>query len=833
MKKQLLFLISILAIVSACEAAKVTRQIIDFDQNWKFKLNDSTINGAQPALNDADWRVLNLPHDWSIESDFGKDFAATPGGGALPGGLGWYRKSFTIDKSDKGKKIFIEFDGIYRDSEVWINGTLLGKRPNGYISFSYDLTPYIKTGSDNLIAVRVDNTKQPNSRWYSGSGIYRHVRLVKTDPVHVNQWGTYVTTPLINNDSAKIAIETSVQNDMSLRREVKIEQSLYNADGTLLDKTDGSVILLSGKSGRLIQNLTVKKPILWNIDQPYLYKIITRVYVYGLLKDEYETPVGIRSFRFDVNDGFFLNGKHMKINGVCLHGDLGALGTAINTRALERQLQIMKDMGVNAIRTSHNPPAPDLLELCDKIGFIVMDEAFDMWKIKKTNYDYAADFDQWHERDLSDQIIRDRNHPSVMIWSIGNEVGEQWGDAPAGDIDLEKANVALNNKKVSDDSSKKDVMSKNALLTRQLADIVHKMDPTRPVTAACNGTDDNNPLFQSGALDLIGFNYHEKEFAGITARHPQTPFIVTESVSSLHTRGYYVNPSDSMIICPESWDKPYFNPSQQCSAYDNCHAPWGSTHESNLKIVKKYPHISGQFIWTGFDYLGEPTPYWWPSRSSYFGLVDLAGFPKDAYYLYQSEWTSKNVLHLFPHWNWNAGDVIDVWAYYNNADEVELYLNGVSLGKRSKQGDNMHVVWRVPYQPGTLKAISRLSGKEVMTTEIKTAGEPVSIKLTADRSSIQADGKDLSFVTVELLDKDGTPCPLANQLVKFSITGPGTIAGTDNGDQNEHTSLKKPERKLFYGKCLAIVQNNGQSGNITLTAEVDGLGNKKIMIESK
>jgi len=826
----------LLILFSSSLNAKNTREVQDFNQNWKFTLADSTLNASTIVFDDSKWRLLNLPHDWSIESDFGKDFPATAGGGALPGGLGWYRKTFTMEKANKlkPKKIFVEFDGVYRNSEVWINGTYLGKRPNGYISFRYELTPYLKFGGSNVIAVKVDNSKQPNSRWYSGSGIYRNVRLVSTSSIFVDKWGTYVTTPTINADSAVIAIQTTVTNMKKFAQSVGVEQFLYDANGQLVSQIKGALMVNTGGSNKYFQRLTVKKPVLWSIENPYLYKLVTRLNTFGIQTDEYTTTVGIRSFTFDVHKGFILNGKRVKINGVCDHHDLGALGTAVNERALQRQLEILKGMGVNGIRTSHNPPAPELLDLCDRMGFIVMDEAFDMWKNKKSKYDYAQDFDKWHERDLTDQIVRDRNHPSVFIWSIGNEVSEQWGDTPATDVDLQAANIALNNKKVNEtEDVKLGKLGKYALLTRHLVDITKGVDPTRPVSAACNGTGANNPLFQSEAMDLIGFNYHETEFADITKRFPNTPFFVSESVSSLNTRGYYVNPSDSIIICPKNWDIPYSDPSQQCSAYDNCRAPWGATHEANLKIVNKYDHIAGQFIWTGFDYLGEPTPYWWPSRSSFFGIVDLAGFPKDVYYLYQSQWTNKDMLHIFPHWNWEKGQTIDIWAYYNNADEVELFLNGVSLGKRSKQGDDMHVVWRVKYEPGTLKAVSRKAGKEVLTSEIKTAGAPVSIRLTPDRATIKADGKDLSFVTVELLDKDGNACPSANQLVKFSVEGEGAIVGTDNGDQNEHTSLKKPERKLFYGKCMAIVQTTTNPGTITLKATVDGLPMQSVQILKK
>ena len=834
--KNIKYIFGFFLLVSLNVSGKNNRLIQDFNKNWKFTLADSTMNASLRTFDDSNWRTLNLPHDWSIESDFGKDYPATAGGGALPGGLGWYRKTFVLQKSkdQKSKRIFIEFDGIYRNSEVWINGTYLGKRPNGYISFRYELTPFIKYGANNVIAVKVDNSKQPNSRWYSGSGIYRNVRLVTTNAVYVDNYGTYVTTPNITADKAEIAIQTTVKNAMLTAQSVEVEQRLYDADGQLVSTMKGVLGVNKESSIKSFQRLAVKKPVLWNLDKPYLYKLVTRLIVSGVQTDEYTTHVGIRSFTFDVNKGFILNGKHVKINGVCNHHDLGALGTAVNERAIERQLEILKGMGVNGIRTSHNPPAPELLDLCDRMGFVVMDEAFDMWEKQKTKYDYSSDFDKWHERDLTDQILRDRNHPSVFIWSIGNEVGEQWGDTPATAMDLQAANIALNNKKVIEtEDIKLGKMGKNALLTTQLANIVKAVDPTRPITAGCNGTQDSNPLFKSEALDIIGFNYHEVEFADITKRYPKTPFIVTESVSALQTRGYYVNPSDSMIIAPKRWDIPYTDPSQQCSAYDNSHAPWGSTHEVNLKIVDKYDHIAGQFIWTGFDYLGEPTPYWWPSRSSFFGIVDLAGFPKDVYYLYQSQWTNKDVLHIFPHWNWEKGQTVDIWAYYNHADEVELYLNGVSLGKRTKQGDDMHVVWRVKYEPVNLKAVSRKAGKEVLIREIKTAGAPVSIRLTPDRSTIKADGKDLSFVTVELLDKDGNVCPLANQLVKFSVEGAGAIVGTDNGDQNEHSSLKKPDRKLFYGKCLAIVQGTSKPGVITLKATVNGFPNQTLLITTK
>ena len=832
--KKLNLLLILLAVYCLSISGKEIHDVQSFNQNWKFTLADSTLNASSTLFNDNSWRKLNLPHDWSIESDFGKDFPASPGGGALPGGIGWYRKTFVVEKGNISKRVYIDFDGVYRNSEVWINGTSVGKRPYGFISFRYDLTPYIRFGENNVIAVKVDNSKQPNSRWYSGSGIYRNVWLTILNPVHVDHWGTYVTTPKINAESAVVAIQTAIKNDDAKLRTVRVEQLLYDAQGVLVGKSDGSFYVNPGTSHQYLQQIVVKKPLLWNIENPYLYKLVTRTHSLFQLTDEYVTQVGIRSFTVDVHKGFILNGKHVKINGVCNHQDLGALGSAINTRAIERQLQILKDMGCNGIRCSHNPPAPELLDLCDKMGFIVMDEAFDMWTKKKVTFDYSLDFDEWHERDLTDLVQRDRNHPSVFIWSIGNEVGEQWGEAKIDDSDLQKANILLNNRKATETvDSKTGKLDKNALLTRHLAEIVKSVDPTRPVSAACNNTNDNNPLFLSGALDLIGFNYHEKEYSGITSRYPKNSFYSSESVSSLQTRGFYLMPSDSMNIWPESWDKPFNNPLQMCSAYDNSHAPWGSTHEATWKEVKKYDHVAGQFIWTGFDYLGEPTPYWWPSRSSFFGIIDLAGFPKDVYYMYQSEWTTKDVLYIFPHWNWKEGQKVDVWAYYNNADEVELYLNGQSLGKRSKTGDDLHVMWRVPFHAGTLKAVSRKNGKEVLTKEIKTTGSPVSIRMKADRQVIDADGKDLSFVTVELLDKDGNASPLADQLVKFAVEGEGAIVGTDNGNQNDHVSLKKPERHLFYGKCLAIIQSTLKGGTVVLKASVEGIPESEISIKTK
>ena len=804
-------------------AGQNPRTVSNFNSGWNFRLGD-VAKAFSPRFNDADWRKLNLPHDWAVEGDFSENNPAGSGGGALPGGVGWYRKTFKADKKLIGKKIFIDFDGVYSNSEVWLNGVSLGVRPYGYISFRYELTKYLKFDADNVIAVRVDNSEQPNSRWYSGCGIYRNVWLTITDPVHVDLWGTYVTTPEVSREKATVNVVTTVKNDNNSPADVKIITIVENASGKKITEVQSVLKLETGKTNISSQQLNLNNPVRWTLENPYLYRVVTRLFVENKLKDEYTTPLGIRTFSFDADKGFFLNGVPTKIKGVCMHHDLGCLGAAVNTRAIERQLQIMKDMGVNGIRTSHNPPASELLDLCDRMGFIVMDETFDMWRKKKTAYDYSRSFNEWHERDLTDHILRDRNHPSVFMWSVGNEVLEQWTHADADTLDIQQANLLLNLKRdpkmLAQDTEK---MSVNSLLAKKLAEIVKKLDPTRPVTSANNEPSPDNHLFRSGAMDIIGFNYHETYFDGVKKNFPGKPFIVTESTSALMTRGYYRMPSDTMFIWPERWDLPFSEPSYSCSSYDNCHVPWGTTHEKSWELVKNNDFISGMYIWTGFDYIGEPTPFWYPAKTSYFGIVDLAGIPKDVYYMYQSEWTDKDVLHVFPHWNWTKGQTVDVWAYYNHADEVELFLNGISQGVKKKADNVFHVSWRLTYQPGTIKVVSRLNGRDVMTKEIATAGEPAQIKLTPDRTVLKADGTDLSFVTVEILDKEGNLCPNADNQVKFNVEGNGFVAGVDNGNQISLERFKASQRKAFYGKCLVVVQNSGKKGTINLKAVSDGL----------
>lgn len=819
--------------LGACSSlSSESRERLSFNDGWLFSLADDSL-AARPEFVDSGWRKLNLPHDWAIEGDFSQDNPSGTGGGALPGGVGWYRKTFVAENKDKGKHFRIEFDGVYMNSEVFINGTCLGKRPYGYISFSYDLTPYLKWGEKNVIAVRVDNAEQPNSRWYSGCGIYRNVWLLKTGDVCVAEWGTYVTTAKVDGQGASLNLVTTLENTGKENADVTVRSVLKDAEGKEVAQAESPANVVAEKSAEIAQELQVTSPQLWDVEHPYLYSLVTEVMKGGQCVDRYVTPVGIRTFSFDAAKGFVLNGKPTKINGVCMHHDLGCLGAAVNVRAMERQLQMLKEMGCNGIRCSHNPPAPEWLDLCDRMGFIVMDEAFDMWRKKKTAYDYSLYFNEWHERDLHDFILRDRNHPSVFMWSIGNEVLEQWSDAQADTLSLEEANLILNFGHSADMLAKEGEVSVNSLLTKKLADFVKALDPTRPVTAGCNEPNPANHLFRSEALDIIGYNYHNVNIPDVPRNFPGKPFIITESNSALMTRGYYRMPSDEMFIWPERWDKPFYDATFACSSYDNCHAPWGNTHEENLLLTKKNDFISGQYVWTGFDYIGEPTPYGWPARSSYFGIIDLAGFPKDVYYLYQSEWSNKQVLHLFPHWNWTAGQDVDMWCYYNQADEVELFVNGKSQGVKAKDENHLHVVWRVKYEPGSVKVVARKDGKVVGEKEIRTAGEPKKIRLTPDRNTLNADGKDLSFVTVEIVDAEGNLCPLADNLVHFEVEGNLFIAGVDNGSQTSMERFKDNKRKAFNGKCLVVLQNDGKTGAARLKAVAEGLEDAVVEIVSE
>ena len=800
-------------VIMAIACGATARERINFDKGWRFALADSVQMSALD-YNDSKWHTLNVPHDWAIEGDFSASAPSGNSGGALPGGIGWYRKTFTVDNADKGKMMYIDFDGVYMNAKVWINGTLLGQRPYGYSSFRYDLTPYIIYGGKNVVAVRVDNSDQPNSRWYSGCGIYRHVWLNKTARIHVAHWGTHVVA-----EGNKVKVDVTVDNP---------DNAKFAVRNTLLDR-EGRVV---GKAMGIKSVIKVSKPKLWSCESPYIYTLRTEIVAGGKVVDTYETTTGFRTFKFDAAKGFSLNGKSMKINGVCQHHDLGCLGAAINEDALHRQLRILKEMGTNAIRCSHNPPAPELLAMCDTMGFIVMDESFDMWRRRKTQNDYARFFDEWAERDLTDLVLRDRNHPSILMWSIGNEVLEQWSSADADNLTAEQANLILNAGHDASTLAHGEELSVNSILTRNLCAIIRRYDTTRPITAGCNEPDPKNHLFKSGALDIIGFNYHHQWVKDVPKNFPGQPFIFSESVSALQTRGFYMMPSDKVCKAPVEWWLPYQDPSFQCSAYDNMHASWSSTHEETWDVVKHNDFVGGQFIWTGFDYIGEPTPYGFPARSSYFGLIDLAGFPKDTYYMYQSEWTDKQVLHLFPHWNWLEGQDIDMWCYYNNADEVELFINGRSQGvKAKKDSHEYHLMWRVKFEPGEVKAVARKDGKVVADKVIRTAGAPAALSLTADRTHFgkNPNGDNLAFITVEVVDKDGNLCPRAEDQIFFDVEG-GRIVGTDNGNPVSMERFKEPKRKAFNGKCLVVVATDG--GDVKLKARGYQLQGGEILIRN-
>ena len=773
----------ILACAIGCMLTAQARERQNFDNGWRFVLADSA-QMSKTDYHDTHWRALNLPHDWAVEGDFLCSNPSGAGGGALPGGIGWYRKTFNLQKK-QGERYFIEFDGVYMNARVYINGKEVGYRPYGYSSFEYDITPYLIAGR-NVVAVRVDNSDQPNSRWYSGCGIYRHVWFTKTADVHVKHWGMHV----VANPDGRISVTADVE---SQGKAYKVRNQVFDAQGRAV-------------------GLKVHRPHLWSVDDPYIYKVRTQVLVGGKVVDEVWTNTGFRSFRFDAKTGFWLNGKNMKLNGVCEHHDFGCLGAVVNEDAMHRKLVRLKEMGVNAIRSSHNPPAPELLNMCDTMGLIVMDESFDMWHRRKTQNDYARFFDEWHERDLSDLILRDRNHPSILMWSIGNEVLEQWSYADADTLTLEQANLILNAGHDASTLAKDGETSVNTLLADHLADIVRRYDTTRPITAGCNEPSPDNHLFKGKALDIVGFNYHHQGIKDVPKNFPGRPFIMTESVSALQTTGFYTMPSDSVIKAPKEWWLPYTDPSFKCSSYDNMHASWSSTHEETWDVVKHTPYVGGQFIWTGFDYIGEPTPYSYPARSSYFGIIDLAGQPKDVYYMYQSEWTNRPVLHLFPHWNWLDGEQIDMWCYYNQADEVELYINGKSQGVRRKADSHQyHVMWRVTFEPGEVKVVARKDGKEVRQQTIHTAGQPHHLQL-----SIDYQGKNTTFVKVEVVDENGNRCPWAENQVFFDTDA--TIIGVDNGNQTSLERFKDNKRKAFFGRCFVVLDGHG-----TLKAKSYGL----------
>jgi beta-galactosidase len=760
---------------------------VSFDSTWKFHLGDVT--GAQATtFDDSAWTSLDVPHDWSISLAFNQGSKAGGGGGYLDGGTGWYRKTFTLPTESSGQRVLVQFDGVYMDSTVYLNGTQVGARPYGFSSFECDLTASAKSGGSNVLAVRVNN-QQPSSRWYSGSGIYRHTWLKTVNPVRVAYTGVFVTTPQVSSTSATVNIAVTVQNDATTDQSVTVASSVRDASGAEVGKgSSAATSVTAGKTADVTHTATVSNPKLWSPSSPTLYSVVTTVSVGGAAVDTYTTPFGIRTFAFDTNKGFTLNGQSVKLNGTCNHHDLGALGAAVNNRAIEKHLQMLKDMGTNALRTSHNPPAPEFLDMADRLGFLVMDEAFDCWDQGKNTYDYGRFFNQWSKTDIGDMVMRDRNHPGIIIWSIGNEI--------------------------PDDN--------NATVAQSLITAVKAKDTTRVIGQA----------FASGATgaatapleDVVGLNYAPYSYAGTHSSNPTWKLFASESSSAVRSRDVYKTPVTTNILSSSD---------NQCSSYDNSVVSWGTSAEGSWQSVNADAYIAGEFIWTGFDYIGEPTPYGWPSKSSYFGAIDTAGFPKDIFYFYQSKWnaTGPTMVHIVPmDWtSWTAGQSVTVWVY-SNADSVELFLNGTSQGSKTISATTAHAQWSVPFAKGTLQAKATKGGTVVATDAVQTAGAATALALKADRPSIAADGRDLAYVEVDIVDAQGVVLPQAKDTIAFTISGPGTLVGLDAGDSTNHDSYKGTSHAAFSGKLMAIVQSTTTAGTVTLKATSGSLAAGSVVI---
>ncbi|MCM8766554.1 MAG: DUF4982 domain-containing protein [Candidatus Omnitrophica bacterium] len=789
------------------------REIVCLKYGWRFKKGDFP-NAINFDFDDSDWEEVRVPHDWAIKGPFspendkrmhkrivnGKEeiFYHTGVTGGLPiSGIAWYRKKVELNDI-KNKRIRIEFDGVMSNSKVYCNGNFVGSWPYGYSSFAFDVTDFVKEG-ENLIAVRVDN--KPNaSRWYPGAGIYRNVRVVILNPIHISLWGTYIKTFYIDENRAKIYVKTEIENFTNKNNLVELETKILSPEGKeLIVETTKKEIY---KEGFFEQEIFIEKPLLWSLENPNLYKACSSLKVDRNLVDYYETIFGIREILFDSEKGFFLNGKPVKFKGVCLHHDLGPLGAAVNKAAIKRQLTILKEMGVNAIRTSHNPPAPELLDLCDEMGFLVIDEAFDEWKIPKCENGYNKLFDQWAEKDLRAMIRRDRNHPSVIMWSIGNEIPEQ--------------NDPVNGPK----------------LAEFLHNICKQEDPTRPTTTALNWGEIAIENRFAQVVDIPGWNYQPHLYGKFHQLVPKKPMYASETASCISTRGEYYFPVEEEMDLKRS--------TLQVNSFDLSHPCWATIPDVEFRAQDEHPFIMGEFVWTGFDYLGEPTPYneEWPSRSSYFGIVDLCGIPKDRFYLYQSRWTNKGTLHIVPHWTLPGyeGKQITVQVY-SSWDTVEIFVNGISYGKKTKHIRGLinryRLVWNgVVYEPGEIKAIAYGKNGDIEKEVIvKTAGKPVRIKLVPDRKKIKGDGEDMAFVYVEVIDQDGNLCPNADNLIYFDIKGPGQIVAVDNGNPISTEPFCANYRKVFHGKCVVYIRSLlNKIGEIKLSAQSEGLIEDEIVI---
>jgi beta-galactosidase len=773
--------------------------VSDFDRHWLFSKGDFS-SGPMPNFDDSSWRKLNLPHDWSIEGPFGPEYAS--GTGYAPGGIGWYRKHFRLDPALKGKAAAVEFDGVYDHSEVWLNGQFVGGRPYGYSSFECELTPLLKFGAqENVIAVRVDHSRFADSRWYTGSGIFRHVRLRFTDELHVAHWGTYVTTPEVNPDAATIQVETTVENASTNDEPFSLESQILTPDGRAVASLSTSGSISSYTNQLVVQRFTLPHPQLWTLESPKLYSVRNRLSANSNLVDEVTTPFGIRSIRFDADQGFFLNGVSMKLKGVCIHHEAGGLGAAVPEKVLERRLRVLKEIGANAIRTSHNPPAPELLTLCDQLGLLVKDEAFDEYTPAKNKwvsgrnhglparFGYAEDFEQWATTDISDMVRRDRNHPCVILWSIGNELdyandpfshpvlGREYhpGNPPAQDL------------------------AKHA---RPLIAAVKSLDTTRPVTAALATVAMSDAVGFASMLDAVGYNYQETRYAADHAKFPKRIIFGSENFHML----------------------------------------------SNWAAVRDNPYVAGQFLWTGIDYLGEAGP--WPNRGSQAGLLDICGFKKPLAWFRQSLWTEQPMAYICvaprgegggqrgrlraeESWNWSSNSTVTVRCY-TTCPEVQLSLNGKPIGtRRFADAVQGALTWNVPFEPGTLEAVGLRDGKSICSYKLKTAGPAARVELLPDATQIAADGRDICHVEFQIVDAQGVRVPDAQNEVSFALTGPAEILTIENADLNSPESYKSSTHKAFHGRGLAILQSSVAAGTVEFTATSEGLRSSTIAIQSR
>ena len=871
MKNNFLILLSLVLIVGrdvVCANTSTVRERININRDWRYQIDDPDGVGAAlhysqlkpyllPCANDfiifgkryqrpegnpgeniayvksdfddSEWRHLNLPHDWAIEGPFNIDYNGSTG--KLPyWGIRWYRKTLELSQDDAGKQIYLDIDGAMSYASVWCNGQYVGGWPYGYASFRLDLTPYIRAGQKNVLAIRLDNPDD-TSRWYPGSGIYRNVWLVKTSPVHVEQWGTFVRNQQVDSENAVMEMGVNIENHAGKDVQVKLQTSVYlqGKDGRPVGEEvtqsmtkDIAIKKDSWSSARF--QFKVDKPKLWDIDTPNCYVAVSRVFMDGKEIDSYETPFGIRTIEFTHDQGFMLNGQKVAIKGVCMHHDLGALGAAFNEVAAERQLRIMKEMGANAIRTSHNPPAPELVALCDRMGLMMQLELADTWQKGKRKNDYNLLFDDWSEADMRSLVRHYRNHPSVIMWSIGNEMPDQTTD-------------------------------QGVIIARNLTAYCHDEDPTRPTSLGCNKRD---AVFRDivNQVDIFGLNYFHKTYPVFKEQNPTRRYHASETSSATSSRGEYFFPVTTDVNDSRS--------GFQLSSYDMTTIGWGCAPEVQFKMNEEYPFMSGEFVWTGFDYLGEPTPYnkdltnllnfsdpnelekarkeleelgkiKTPSRSSYFGIVDLCGFPKDRYYNYKSYWRPDvPTVHILPHWNWEEriGEITPVHIY-TSGDAVELFLNGKSLGRREKAHSYDRLTWDdVRYEPGSLKAIAYKNGQKWAEDLVETTGKPAALQVTAEKTELKSDGTDLSFIRVAVVDSQGRVVPRSKNHLKFSVTGPAEIIATDNGDATSLLPFQLSERDAYNGLALVILRSQYmKQGKVLLTVESKGLPKQKIALK--